>query len=490
MNQQQYEILTPNGFKSFSTIKKNDQIQCVCIKFCDNTTITVSTDHEFLCTSGRYTLARKSRNKKIKTADGHKRVVSVKRLKRKQDLYDVCDVPGEVYITNDVVSHNCGLLTSFWASVYPIISSSTKSKIILASTPRDTAGLFYRLYQKSISNDPENVWVSKVVKWDEVPGRDENWVRQTKAAMDDPTLFDREFNCVFAETGESAIDQSYFELLKSRCSAPEHILDDGDYKVWQLPSEDRIYVAGVDISEGVGQDASCIQILDITDPTNIIQAAQYYSTTISPFQFTPKLHEILQNWGNPLAMIERNNCGAQVVDNLKNVYNYENIVCYGQKEANRKNAQLGVISHTNTKSRGVTNMRYWVTTNKAVHFNDVETVNEIRTFQKGNNATWKAANGKRDDRVMSLVWALMILSEELVTKYFDIIEVDNYNKPLIIKPLDFGIKYYMNPTTIYTDKGDGGNALPVIWGGYSGNADIDDLNNDGWQFLGDFSNGR
>ena len=52
------------------------------------------------------------------------------------------------------------MLESFWSSVFPIISSSKKSKIIMASTPRDTSGLFYKLYQQSISEDLSNVWKS------------------------------------------------------------------------------------------------------------------------------------------------------------------------------------------------------------------------------------------------------------------------------------------------------------------------------------------
>lgn len=379
------------------------------------------------------------------------------------------------------------LLTSFWAAVYPIISSSTKSKIIMASTPRDTSGLFYRLYQKSISNDPDNQWVSKVVPWYDVPGRDEKWAQQTRAAMDDPTMFEVEFECKFRDAGESAIDTRHFEELKGKCTKPIHILEDGNYKIWRLPESDKVYAVGVDTSEGVGKDASCVQIFDVTDPTSIIQVAQYHNRYISPAEFTPKVYEILQNWGNPLALIERNNCGAQVVDNLKKYYNYENIVNFGQKEAHRKNNQLlGVMSHTNSKSVGLRNLRYWMNVTKSVQINDVDTVEELRTFHRSANGTWSAAAGKHDDRVMSMVWSLTILSDELVNEYFEVVEVDDNRKPLIIKQLDFGVKYFMNPTTIYTDNGAGENALPSLFSG-SPNYDIDELTQQGWQMFGDFN---
>jgi phage terminase large subunit-like protein len=90
------------------------------------------------------------------------------------------------------------MLNEFWASVYPIISSSTKSKIIMASTPRDTSGLFYRLYDESVKG--KNAWVHMKVLWNEVPGRDEKWARDTMSGMADPGMWKREFECVAGET--------------------------------------------------------------------------------------------------------------------------------------------------------------------------------------------------------------------------------------------------------------------------------------------------
>ncbi len=90
------------------------------------------------------------------------------------------------------------LLNEFWASVYPIISSSKKSKIIMASTPRDTSGIFYRLYDESVKG--ENNWAHMKVLWNEVPGRDEKWAKDTKSGMADPSLWKREFECVEGKT--------------------------------------------------------------------------------------------------------------------------------------------------------------------------------------------------------------------------------------------------------------------------------------------------
>ena len=108
--------------------------------------------------------------------------------------------------------------------------------------------------------------------------------------------------------------------------------------MWEKPDPKRIYAVGVDVSEGVNEAASVAQILDITDLSDIEQVAVYHSREISPHQFTSKLLEILGHWGNPPALIERNNCGAQIVDNLRNIHGYENIVNFSPNPKEKINA--------------------------------------------------------------------------------------------------------------------------------------------------------
>jgi len=196
-----------------------------------------------------------------------------------------------------------------------------------------------------------------------------------------------------------------------------------------------------------------------------------------------KVYEILEQWGKPIALIERNNSGTQVVDNLKNVYHYENIVCYGASQAGRQISQLGIICHTTTKRRGIINMRYWLNVLKCIRFNDYKTVLELKTFARRPNQTWGATAGAHDDRVMSLIWALMVLDDEICGRYFEIVNRDESQKPALIKLLDYGLKYFVNPASIYLNEKDGyGDAMPSIFGGSeSGDTDIDDLKSLGWQ---------
>ena len=276
----------------------------------------------------------------------------------------------------------------------------------------------------------------------------------------------------------------------SKVSEPKIILDEGHYKIWEEPDEAKLYVAGVDISEGVGVDSSVVQILDITDIKDIKQVAIYRNNKIPPLEFTNRLYKLLRNWGSPLALIERNNCGAQVVDRLSEDLGYEKLVSYGNKNAHRRNVMRGMIAHTNTKYKGVLNMRYFMNEIRVVNINEQETVEELRNFVRYPNGTWKARGGFHDDRVMAMLYALFILEKEITERFFEIVEVDDMGKPSVIEPMDFGVQYFEDPTSIYLDDEIVGstnhqmNAL--VWGmGDEQSSDIDELEAFGFQMIGE-----
>ena len=393
-----------------------------------------------------------------------------------------------VLILDELAFIDNHLVEQFWSSVYPIISSSKKSKIFVASTPNGTDNLFHDLYVGAVEG--KNDWHAEKVDWWEFPGRDEAWKEKTIRTLGSREVFDQEFGNVFLQTGESALDEKLFEEMKETCADPRFVFEEGKYLLWEEPQKDNLYVAGVDISEGVGEAASVIQIFDITDLREIKQVAIYHNREISPYNFTTKLFEILQHWGSPPALIERNNCGAQVVDQLKNVHHYENIISYGAKINGNKYNKLGVQAHTNSKYKGVMNMRYWCNEVKALKIFDLKTLNELKSFVRYPNGTWAAKPGADnwDDRVMSLIWALMILENDLVDKYYEIEQFDSNRKPLKLKSLDFGIKHFINPTSIYSNEKEnlGGNPLPIYIPSTENTSanDMADLEAEGWRRLG------
>lgn len=384
------------------------------------------------------------------------------------------------------------LVESFWKSVYPIISSSKKSKIFIASTPNGTGNLFHDIYSNAVKG--KNNWAASRIDWWEIPGRDDKWKQDTIKSLGSQQIFDQEFGCQFIETGESVLDDELVRKTSLSIKKPRHLFDDGSYQVWSLPNETRTYCVGVDISEGVGDAASVVQVLDITDLSEIEQVATYHNNRISPYNFTTKLLEILLQWGSPPALIERNNCGAQVVDTLVNVHGYENVVNYTPSRAQSID-RPGIIAHTNTKYKGVMNMKYWLSEVYSVVLHDNATLEELKTFVRYPNGTWKAIKGTNvhDDRVMSLIWALMILETTITEQFFEIEQVDSNNKPSVIRRLDYGLRQFSNTLSLYNDESEIGtyNSLPIyidsetVDGAQASMVDMElnDLQQQGWEIL-------
>jgi hypothetical protein len=156
---------------------------------------------------------------------------------------------------------------------------------------------------------------------------------------------------------------------------------------------------------------------------------------------------------------------------------------------------MGILSHANTKYRGVMNMRYWMNELRVIQLADSKTLQELSEFIRKPNNTWSGRTpATLDDRVMSLVWALIVLENELCVKYFDVVKFNDSMRPEILKSLDYGYKgKVLSPVGFYNNEIDKGfnDPLPTLLednnitsdGGYFENEDLSDLHELGWRFI-------
>jgi hypothetical protein len=328
------------------------------------------------------------------------------------------------------------LIEEFWASVIPTISSGKKSKILVVSTPNGVGNKFYEIYSGAESGKLKT-WNHQRIDWWDFPGRDEEWKQSQIELLGSEEKFRQEFDNTFLDDASSAVGATVIERFKKEKKPPIWTSDDGEYTVFEYPNKNRLYVVGVDVGEGIGRAASVAQILDVTDLQNIKQVGIFASNKIEPYHFANKLSTIGQSWGLPPMLIERNNCGAQVIDALFYNHNYERIISYSkvsEQDKYNKTRGMGVFAHTNIKFSGIQNMRYWVNHLQTVHINDPHTISEFETFVRFPNGTYrKRSDNFFDDRVMSLVWALFILESELCQQYFEVVDYDMQHKPSQIR---------------------------------------------------------
>lgn len=488
-----YEILTPTGFQDFVGVIEGTN-KCKLKVTTNKSQIVCTPEHKFINEGGDIVYAK---DLKIgQQLANNNSIVNIVDEYTDDLVYELLEVGGNhQYFANEILMRQClicdelgfiepeSILEEFWRSVWPTVSRAKTSKVLIASTPNGTGNLFHKLVEGA--DKGENGFVIKRLRWNVIPGRDEAWKQEQIKALGSIDAFLQENENVFLNAGDTAIDEALFYHYSQQCQEPVEIR--GNMRIYKHPRNGAQYIAGVDIAEGVGEDASVIQIIDISDITNIEQVAVYHNNKISPLEFANVCLETFAEWGNPIALIERNNQGGQVVDRLYYDNNYTQIVSYGAKITGRTKTQIGVISHTNTKSRAVANMRHFVNILKCIKFNDIETVKEFKKFTRQANSTWKAESGYHDDRVMSFIWALMILEKEITEQWFNVLKCDDYGKPLMLENLDFGVSKYINEKSMFNEDDYSTNVSirPVVFG--MGDSEMPseffELQQQGWELL-------
>ena len=384
-------------------------------------------------------------------------------------------------------------MDDFWESVFPVISSSKKSKIFMLSTPNGVGNLFFNTYTDAVSE--KNGWHHERVDWHEVPGRDEKWKEMTMRALGSEESFNQEYGNEFRAAGENIFDKDQLDELTTNAPDPVYEDDDGAFKIYKDHIDGHFYSIGVDVGEGIGRANSVIQIVDVTDLTNIEQVATYANNKLDPFNFAGKLVEIAGQWGNPPLLVERNNCGASVVDALTHTHQYPNIVKYTPSMGSftdkvEKDNRLGVYSHTNSKFNSMANFRYWMNVLRCVKLYDKQTIEEFKTYIRQANGVWKKQSDKYlDDRVEALIWAMFILDPKVVEQFYEVTQQDSNGKPLHMIPNNWDpfVVSMPKPSEMYNkfnkdvESVTSRNPVVISQGPNNNNPDMDELFEQGWR---------
>lgn len=318
----------------------------------------------------------------------------------------------------------------FWAAVTPTLIAAPNAKLFVSSTPNGTDNQFYELVAKA--EEKRNNFIIEKVIWSDVPGRGPAWKKNVieTELNGDVDRFEQEYECRFLGSHNSAFPIRVFEQLKEDISEPIETLYEGNLNIWRKPETNRVYTMGVDIAEGLGKDASVIQIFDITDLSHIDQVAMYYSNLVDPADFISVILEVAKMYGNPVMSVERNGVGMDTCNKLYYDCNYPHFVNYGVSKSSSKNFRPGIISSNNIKAPAVVNMKTWLCNNWAVKIHDRRFMEELRHFQKQSNNVWKAEKRYHDDIIMATVWALNVLHRSVVEDYYIVEEWTSQKMPV------------------------------------------------------------
>lgn len=107
------KVLTPNGYKSFSHVK----MSCAkCIKFIteSNITIKATEEHRFIINGNEIFAKDLAIGDFLETKNGLDKIVNIIKSDKLIQVYDLVNVEdGSIYYTNNILSHNC-FLSSTW----------------------------------------------------------------------------------------------------------------------------------------------------------------------------------------------------------------------------------------------------------------------------------------------------------------------------------------------------------------------------------------
>ena len=290
---------------------------------------------------------------------------------------------------------------SFFASVYPTITSGKNTKVIIVSTPHGM-NHFYRMWHDAERG--KNEYIPTDVHWSEVPGRDDVW-KETTIANTSEQQFKVEFECEFLGSVDTLIAPSKLRTLVY----DNPIQRNAGLDVYEPAQENHDYVMTVDVARGVGEDYSAFVVVDITEfPHKVV--AKYRNNDIKPMLFPNIIYEVAKSYNSAFILCEVNDIGDQVASILQYDLEYQNLLmCSMRGRAGQivgqgfsgKKTQLGVKMSKTVKKVGSLNLKTLIEENKLI-FNDYEIISELTTFISKHNS-FEAEEGCNDDLAMCLV---------------------------------------------------------------------------------------
>ena len=306
---------------------------------------------------------------------------------------------------------------SFFASVYPTITSGKSTKVIMVSTPHGM-NHFYRYWHDAERG--KNQYIPTEVHWSEVPGRDDVWREQTIANTSEQQ-FKIEFECEFLGSVDTLIAPSKLRTMVYQ----EPSTRSAGLDVYVDPIKGHDYAMAVDVARGVNKDYSAFVVIDITEfPHSVV--AKYRNNEIKPMLFPTIINDVGKSYNDAFVLCEVNDVGDQVASILNYDLEYKNLLmCSMRGRAGQvvgqgfsgKKTQLGVKMSKTVKKVGALNLKTLIESDKLLSC-DYDIMSELTTFIQKHNS-FEAEEGCNDDLAMCLVIYAWLVQQDYFKELTD-----------------------------------------------------------------------
>lgn len=415
-----YEILTPSGFQSFQGIKSSTHTLIKQIKFITGEEIWGSLDHQLWIDQTPIKLRDLS-------SCSHPWLVSSENLiPGKFTLFTIQGVPGEqFFVNNTLISANCAFIPEkifeeFYSSTYPTISSGEETKIIITSSAKDL-NHFYELWKDA--QEEKNTFKPIEIKWNDVPGRTEEWKSQVVSDLGQKK-FDREYGNEFFGNTSVVIPVSLLKTL----SVHTPLKEGNEIKIFEYPQKEYQYLAIADVAEGKGDgDNSTLVIIKIPQknenkPYKVVFT--YKCNEVSIFSFIETVFTFCTKYNEALLIPEVN--VHDIATTLYTYYEYVNIIKTTVKRQrivspfSQETTKLGVKTTAIIKSLGLSSL-IQLFEEGLLDISDISILRELSSLVR-KDGSFEARSGQTDDFAICLILFAWVIREQ---QFIELMELED-----------------------------------------------------------------
>jgi len=333
---------------------------------------------------------------------------------------------------------NPSYLNFFYRAIYPTISASKTSKIIITSTPNGM-NKFYEIYMDALTG--KNNYAPLRVDWWQVPGRDDQWKKDTISDLGSEEDFNQEFGLQFFSSDVLLLPSRTLKKifnLRIEYEVPEWVQMFDMYESLEglsfhpnfakktlsdIRNDDNYYIFSVDTADGLSRDYSIINIFKFsllpdsildsvsefikveTDIFSLVQVGTFRTNTKDINQYCNSLELLLFTIFNPekvKLVVELNHKGEYIMDKITKNQNYwPGMLIFSKHTESAVSWKPGLKLTLNNKIKYCERFKFLTAVNKILP-NEFKTVHELGSFGKSRNGTYRSQSG-HDDLAMTCV---------------------------------------------------------------------------------------
>lgn len=337
----------------------------------------------------------------------------------------------------------------FWNNIYPTLANNPESKCIIASTPNGR-NLFWQLWEGAVNK--KNKFKTNRIYWTDVPGRDEAFKEDTISniglegwLMGFECSFDTQLSSIFhtriqrllrdlQKEGEPESiekpDSGHFSI-HNHWIGEEYDIQFMNQNILKYDLYEDYFLFGIDLGEGLGQDATIIKIKKLVWNTNHKRIdyktiAVYENNEISVEEFAEITAQLFKffNPNKIRVSVDLTNYGNEYFAHINKLrlyderfYQLDNVIFARFESNTKKDYEMGIRWNQQNKKlsvrsfTGLVNKQQFIETHSA-------SIEEYLNFGKNKNGSFNAQYGHDDLIMADISIAAFVKSNNLYANEF------------------------------------------------------------------------